>query len=363
MLDRPRSGRCVALAVLVLGATGPGVARGADLSRLLRREQSLLGALSELSARAVRGAARIRQLEREQRTLGYELAEAARRIDALQRRARARRATLAKRLRAVYRLTRGGYLRFIVEAKGERELLWRSGALRRILRRDLGELKLYRRELAGLREQRAQLREQRARQAALLDRLHREQKKLIDARCARRQLLGRVARSRRLEMKLSGELSAGQQRLLARIARLQRTVRRAGGFAARRGRLHPPVHGRVVGVFGRALDRKSGLAVARSGLTFRTSGKARVRAVAAGRVRVARELAGYGKVVLLEHEGGYYTLYGFLSRVAVRSGDRVQRRGTIGRAGFDPLAARPGLYFEIRHGKRPLDPAAWLRRR
>jgi septal ring factor EnvC (AmiA/AmiB activator) len=65
-------------------------------------------------------------------------------------------------------------------------------------------------------------------------------------------------------------------------------------------------------------------------------------------------------VVLLEHEDGYFTLYGFLSEVAVAEGQELRRGQPLGRAGIDPLSGERATYFELRRGERPLDPLSWL---
>jgi septal ring factor EnvC (AmiA/AmiB activator) len=118
----------------------------------------------------------------------------------------------------------------------------------------------------------------------------------------------------------------------------------------------------VAGSYGRSVDPEHKLEVLRHGLTFRTVTGARVRSVAPGTVRMVGPLPGYGNVVLVQHSGGYYTVYGFLDRMRVAEGAQVYRRTTLGWAGLDPLTGRPGAYFEIRRGAEALDPAPWLAR-
>lgn len=77
-------------------------------------------------------------------------------------------------------------------------------------------------------------------------------------------------------------------------------------------------------------------------------------------MRVAGPLEGYGRLVVIEHSDGYFSLYGFLASTSVSEGQRVRRTAPIGRAGVDPLTGHNAAYFELRHGERPLDPADWL---
>jgi len=78
---------------------------------------------------------------------------------------------------------------------------------------------------------------------------------------------------------------------------------------------------------------------------------------------MAGPFAGYGQVIVIDHGAGYFTLSGYLSALRVKKGDRVRLGAIIGRAGVDPLTARPAVYFEIRTQSRALDPAAWFSRR
>jgi septal ring factor EnvC (AmiA/AmiB activator) len=171
-----------------------------------------------------------------------------------------------------------------------------------------------------------------------------------------------LRRDRNRHAQLQGELSRAEQQLLRRVARLEKRVRAAGGFARQRGRLPRPVVGPRVSAFGRAVDPQTGLSVARSGISFRPARRAVVRAVHRGVVRVARAVPGYGKLVVIEHADGYHSVYGFLARLRVEEGAEVWRGSAVGLAGVDPLNAQPATYFELRHEGDALDPVAWLRR-
>ena len=89
-----------------------------------------------------------------------------------------------------------------------------------------------------------------------------------------------------------------------------------------------------------------------------------VRAVAAGTVRIAQALGTYGQSVVLDHGGGFYSVYSFLSDVAVRQGQSVEKGAAIGRSGGENSDQGPHIEFQIRgQGGQALDPIAWLRRR
>ena len=74
----------------------------------------------------------------------------------------------------------------------------------------------------------------------------------------------------------------------------------------------------------------------------------RVRAVADGVVEYAGVKGGYGNVVILRHSGQYTTVYGHLSRIAVRRGAHVAQNDTIGLVGQTGWATGPHLHYEFR---------------
>jgi murein DD-endopeptidase MepM/ murein hydrolase activator NlpD len=86
-----------------------------------------------------------------------------------------------------------------------------------------------------------------------------------------------------------------------------------------------------------------------------------VRAARGGRVSYSGSgYRGYGKLVILDHDGGYQTLYAHNRRLLVRTGQRVRPGDVIARVGATGNATAAHLHFEIRKDGRPLDPARFL---
>jgi murein hydrolase activator len=186
-----------------------------------------------------------------------------------------------------------------------------------------------------------------------------------EERRARRALLEDVRRDRARERALLNELEAAAQELEAKLQGLARTPAEAlpgaTPFASTRGSLAPPVAGRVLRRFGRVLDAEYRTETFRKGIDFSVARGEPVYAVAAGEVRFADWFAGYGRMVILDHGGGYFSVSGHLDEIEVEVGRRVASGDRIGRAGETGSLTGPRLYFEIRHGAEALDPADWLR--
>ena len=126
----------------------------------------------------------------------------------------------------------------------------------------------------------------------------------------------------------------------------------SGGFASLKGRLPFPLTGRSeIRSAQRPGSEGPGLEM------FAPSGSV-VRAVQAGRVAFADSYAAYGRTVILDHGGGYYTVSANLGTVDVKVGDDLSSGSRLGTVGNSDGAAR--LYFEIRVGTSTVAPAEWF---
>jgi len=86
-----------------------------------------------------------------------------------------------------------------------------------------------------------------------------------------------------------------------------------------------------------------------------------VRASGGGRVKQTGIDSALGEYVLLQHPGGYETMYGHLSRVVVRQGEMVRAGQVIGLSGSTGRSTAPHLHFEIRRGGQSVDPLTMVR--
>jgi septal ring factor EnvC (AmiA/AmiB activator) len=119
-----------------------------------------------------------------------------------------------------------------------------------------------------------------------------------------------------------------------------------------------PLRGRLIGEFGQ--PRADGL-LRWQGLMLAAPGGTEVRAVRAGRVAYADYLPGMGQLLVIEHDGGYLSLYGHNQDLARKEGDRVAEGDVIGHVGDSGGEGTPALYFELRRNGRPVNPHAWVR--
>lgn len=133
------------------------------------------------------------------------------------------------------------------------------------------------------------------------------------------------------------------------------------------GSLTWPADGKVIGRFGREEVPALKTWIVREGIRIATAKDAPVRAALAGKVIFTGPFRTYGNVVIVDHEKGFFTIYGLLSRIDAEKGQRVETGAPLGAAGEDTQAMSSGrkapgsaVYFEIRKGDRAIDPMKWL---
>jgi septal ring factor EnvC (AmiA/AmiB activator) len=131
----------------------------------------------------------------------------------------------------------------------------------------------------------------------------------------------------------------------------------AGAFASLKGQLRAPVNGKVTAKFG--LRRGDGPTW--KGVFIRAAEGADVHAVAAGRVVFAEYWRGYGNMIIVDHGGTYWSVYGNNETLLKRVGDIVKAGDEIANAGNTGSNEESGLYFELRHQGAAFDPAGWVK--
>jgi septal ring factor EnvC (AmiA/AmiB activator) len=154
----------------------------------------------------------------------------------------------------------------------------------------------------------------------------------------------------------AGTLEGVVRRMEARTAAASPLVEEAR-FATRRGSLASPVNGGFLHRYGS--PRGGGLHAEWRGEVFEVGDDAAVRAVHPGQTVFADWMRGYGFLVILDHGEGYLSLYGNNRELLTRQGEQVAAGDLIARAGATSSVIAPGLYFELRHKGRTLNPGPW----
>jgi murein DD-endopeptidase MepM/ murein hydrolase activator NlpD len=185
------------------------------------------------------------------------------------------------------------------------------------------------------------------------------------------EALSKLEKDRAHQRKLQQALTARQREVLAEIdaqaaaeSTLTRIIneraaasRAAGGSSSNRigrGGCMWPVNGRVTSEYGSRWGRRH------EGIDIAAPSGTPIAAAAGGTVIFAGQQRGYGNVVIIDHGGGFTTLYGHQSRMAVRNGQSIERGGRVGYVGSTGHSTGPHVHFETRYGSTPRNPRGCL---
>lgn len=128
-------------------------------------------------------------------------------------------------------------------------------------------------------------------------------------------------------------------------------------FDQLKGKLTLPVRGDITNRFGTPRPDST---VQWKGLFVKSSSGQAVKAIAAGQVVFADWLRGFGNLLIIDHGKGYMSLYGNNETLYKQVGDVLRGGDTIATVGNSGGNEDFGLYFELRHESKPLDPTKWL---
>ena len=154
---------------------------------------------------------------------------------------------------------------------------------------------------------------------------------------------------------------ADMENSLAELKRRLPKPALAGNFARKKGKIRWPSKSRkIMHPFGIVKEKRFGTSFRNAGIDIATKPEEGVVAVADGRIAQIYWLRGYGRIVIVEHGGGYFSVYGNLGRVDVAVNQRVREGEAIGRTAADGWLEGSKLHFEIRNGRQEVNPLEWL---
>jgi len=367
--------RRIALLLLVAGVALGAQATGPDARtrRVNERMQALQREAQQLAAesKTLLGDLRRLEIERDLRTEEARQAEAeatsakqavetvTARVSALEEQREAQLPDLRIQLVEIYKRGQTGYAALLFGARDVREFARATRAVASLSRINERRLAEHRGTLSALRTERATLEKGAAEVTAREQQAEQARAAAQRAVAARGALIARIDAQRDLTAQYMGELQGTYEKLQQQLTP-SGTGRVDVPLLPFHGVLEWPVAGQVVGRFGRA-DRP-GAAAVRNGIEIAAAEGSAVRAVHEGTVAFAGPFTGFGTLVIVDHGGNDFTLYGALGSVAVERGAVVEAGTEVGRSGTGPATASP-VYFEVRIDGRSVDPLQWLKPR
>ena len=201
-----------------------------------------------------------------------------------------------------------------------------------------------------------------------------QRKRLETEKHARKVVLVRVSRQIEKQRREISTLKSDENRLAKLVEQLRQVLARSRPetlrnehlpdasdddrpFTQRKGRLNLPVRGELRNRFG---SPREGGGLLWKGLFIAAPAGHEVKAIAAGRVVFADWLRGFGNLLIIDHGDGYMSLYGNNESLYKQVGAATRGGETVAVVGNSGGNTDSGLYFEIRHQGKAIDPLGWV---
>jgi septal ring factor EnvC (AmiA/AmiB activator) len=276
----------------------------------------------------------------------------------------AERAALGQQVRAAYMIGRREQLKLLLNQSNPASLGRTLTYYGYFAQERSGRIDTIQSQVMRLEQLVAEIDQQSAQLKTLADDASREVAGLEHARAERAAALAALTK----QVASGNQELAGLKReeqavesLVADLARVMQDfpVDATQSFDRMRGKLPWPVQGRVTAHY-QEQHANSAPGMRWNGEMIEAARGAKVRAPYFGRVVYADWLQGLGLLLIIGHSGGYMTLYGHAEVLYKSVGDWVAP-GDVIAALSESAGAAPQLYFEIREGRKTVDPRVWLK--
>ncbi|MCH7731574.1 MAG: peptidoglycan DD-metalloendopeptidase family protein [Candidatus Marinimicrobia bacterium] len=185
-----------------------------------------------------------------------------------------------------------------------------------------------------------------------------------DKQALARRLEDRKSSAKEIE-KIMAKLEKEKAARLAELERRRREEERllvGGNFSAIKGKLPWPVEGKILSRFGSHRNPILKTVTENSGIDIKGKAGSEVRAVFDGIVTTVTYIRGYGNTIIIDHGGGFYTVYTHVVDVEVEENMYVDVREVIAHVGDSGSFDGAKLHFEIWGNRQKLNPELWLKK-
>jgi septal ring factor EnvC (AmiA/AmiB activator) len=340
------------------------------LEQLQRQEQSSLQQLEQFEST-------IALAEQYQAKLGDALDSAERNIATLQHslvqqnsQLRYRQHAMQMRMRAMYMSGAQGVVQQLLSAQNVADMLRKIRYFQQLKRYDIFLMRSIDSSRVVLERSKAMLELERDQQLALKNEKSAEQQQLELARANHQKVLIAIRSEKQAYEQMVKDLQEAQEQLLALITQLEKRKQAAQReyersltvkFEKRKGQLIWPVQGAVLQKFGKVIHPVYKTVTLNNGIDILGRAGQSVSCVAPGTVVYVGRMRGLGRFMVVDHSGGYMSIYANLATVGVNAQQTVEAGMLLGTIGEPQVSQEARLHFEIRQSTESLDPQQWLK--
>ena len=354
------------------------------ISKTRKVEAVVSTELQEINRNLVQKESDLGRLDHDLKGVEFSLDRTGREIIRVTDEANRKKTEIERRLASLYKAGELGAVRMFFSAESFPQMAENIRYMRSILDNDKKIFAEYDQKIIELRKLKVDLERDAAKKSRIKDGIAVKKLEIEQEKSKKAAYLVTVRQDRSSYEKTLKELQANAARLQTMMVRLEALSRRKlssrhekpgsklkplaelppvpdRGFASQKGRLSLPVRGEIIETYGKHKHPEFNSYTFSKGVSISAAAGSDIKAIYDGSVIFADYFKGYGNMIIIDHGGGYFSLYAHASKILKKVGAEVARNENVATVGDTDSAKGPLLYFEIRHQGKPVDPAGWVR--
>lgn len=268
-----------------------------------------------------------------------------------------KRDILAKRLRVMYKAGEVGYVEVLLGSKDFKDLLNRVEVVKKIVKHDKDLIQLIEENVIKIDNVKAQLTEDKNIMLSKVNELNLNKEHLRESERELTYEKNNLKENEKALEAMEDQLEEDANRVTEIIKNLKTKAQYVGG----RMTWPAPTSYTITSPFGFRIHPIHYTKKLHTGVDIAAAWGEPIVAAQTGTTIYAGWLGGYGKAVMIDHGGGYVTLYGHLSSWSVGVGQKINKGDTIGKCGTTGVSTGPHLHFEVRENGEYVDPMQYLK--
>lgn len=262
---------------------------------------------------------------------------------------------LDKRLRTMYKSGNVGYIEVLLGASDFSDFLTRMDMVQEIYKHDIDLIEELRVQKITIESDKKRLEEEKASLVGLSSKVVDKQTQLNSSLVSLNGKKSEIIQDLKALEEIEDGLLEDANKLTDIIKSLNLMVTYVGG------KMTWPLPGntRLSSPFGYRIHPVYKSKKLHTGVDIPAAYGTKVLAAQSGTIIYADWFGGYGKAVMIDHGGGYVTLYAHNSNILVKVGQKVKRGQTVTEVGSTGVSTGNHLHFEVRENGKYVDPIKW----
>lgn len=337
------------------------------LSELETKEGNIIERVDQIEKNIVSSKAYLELLTRKIDSVEIQIAVLKDSATAAGRKLRDRQLIMERRLRQAYMSGNPNLIMLLLSSVNPADFINKTRYIQFLKKYDSDLLKQIYRVRDDFDTRKSSYQDERARLDALVSTKKQEHANLVKEEDRRKEMLDVVRTKKKSYTTMVAELEKSQKELNEIIKILEKKRKKAKqhgesrkqlSFEKKKGKLPWPLVGTVVSKFGMLVHPVYKTVTMNNGIDILPKSSIAVLGVASGTIIHVGFMRGLGKLVIVDHSGGYITVYAHLKDTSVKVDQEIESGTIIGR--LSSGGTNRGLHFEIRKSTNALDPSDWL---